>query len=402
MELPEGSLRKVLTLKDVETQDFETAYREGMANPLDSPTLEDFLRGCKELLIIVNDGTRPTPTAEILKKLHPIIRDMDFRIIVATGSHRTPTSEEYDFIFGDLYLELKDRILVHDARDQKQLGFVGTTPAKTPVFYNKAVLTADRIITINSVEPHYFAGYTGGRKSFLPGVAGFETIETNHAHALSGKAKTLALKGNPVNDDMEEAAALAGKPVFSMQTVLDGEKNLYKLVTGELTRSFYKAVEYANDLFTTPFDRKLKIVLSVAPYPMDLNLYQAQKAIENGKLALEEGGILILVARCKKGIGPAAFFDLLKSRPSCREIMDELEHSYVLGYHKAGKIAEMNLWAEIWTITDIDDETIREAKMVPKSSLQEAVDQALEKMGPQTQLYYLPNGSMTVPIRRER
>ena len=180
--------------------------------------------------------------------------------------------------------------------------------------------------------------------------------------------------------------------------MLDGEQHLYKLVCGGLKSSFHKAVEHANQLFTVEFPEKADVVLSVAPYPMDLNLYQVQKAIENGKLALKEGEILILAASCRKGIGPQEFFKLLKSKPCCQEIMDEIQMYYVLGYHKTGNIADMNLWAEIWAVTELEDETIRHAKMVPKHSIQAAVEEALKKKGTEAKFYYLPNGSMTVPI----
>jgi lactate racemase len=400
LQLPEHRLKAVLDLRKTQPQDFDAVFSKGLGNPANSPTLEAFLEGCKNLLVIVNDATRPTPTARILERLHPNIKGLDFKFIVATGSHRAPNQEEFDFIFGDLYPELKEKVLVHDARDPEQLVFIGNSKLGTPVWFNKAVLEADRIITINSVEPHYFAGYTGGRKSFLPGVAGYDTIETNHAHAMKPEARGLALKGNPVNDDMEDAATMIERPVFSVQAILDRDHNLHSLVCGELVASFHKAVEVAKLLYTAPFKGKTQIVVSVAPYPMDINLCQAQKAIENGKLALKEGGILILVAECRDGVGPTAFHDLLSSKSCCQELVQDIEARYSLGYHKAGKIAEMNAWAEIWVVSELEDDVVKGAKMIPKPRLQEAVDEALARLGEDARLYYLPNGSMTVPVEK--
>jgi len=402
LEVAERNLRGILDLKDVKAGEFTEVFKEGMETPLNSPSFEEFLEKGKKHLLIVNDATRPTPTARVLEHLYPFLKEIDFKLIVATGSHRAPTEEELRFIFGKLYEPLKkeNKILVHHAKDDKRMVHLGFSKRGTPVYINESVLEADKLITINSVEPHYFAGYTGGRKSFVPGVSGYTTIEKNHSWAVKPEAKTLALKGNPVHEDMEEIASMIDKPVFSIQTVLDGEKNLYKLVCGELKESFYRAAEYANHLYTAEFQKKVDIVISVAPYPMDINLYQAQKAIENGKLALKKDGILILVARCRDGIGPENFYNLLKSSESCEKILEYIEKNYVLGYHKAGKIAEMNLWAQIWAVTDIEDEKIKKAKIVPKPSLQEAVDHALKEKGKEAEIYYLPNGSMTVPIQK--
>jgi nickel-dependent lactate racemase len=256
---------------------------------------------------------------------------------------------------------------------------------------------------INSVEPHYFAGYTGGRKSFLPGVAGYETIEHNHSFALSKDSCALCLKGNPVNEDMIDSVKLIEKDVnvFSIQIVLTPERKLYKITTGNLHDSFNKAVEYANNLFCKPITKKGNIVITVASPPMDINLYQSQKALENGKLALQKNGVIILVSKCYNGVGPDEFLKLLSKSDKPETVLDTLKKEYKLGYHKSGKIAELASWADIYAVTDIKEELVKKAFIKPFKNIQDAIDAAvkkIEKNGEKIRIIFMPYGGLTVPF----
>ena len=358
--------------------------------------MDEFLAGGEDIVFIVNDGTRPTPTAKVLDALSKRMDLKKARYLVATGTHRDMTEEEYNFVFGKHYGYLKDRIICHDAKNSECV-FLGTSKNGTPMEVNKIAVDADRLVIITSVEPHYFAGYTGGRKSFLPGVASFKTVETNHKLAMKKEAQALALEGNPVHEDMMDALEVVkGKKIFSIQMVLDRHQNIYKAVSGELNAAFDEAVKYANEVFSVPIPEKADIVISVAPYPMDVDLYQSQKALDNGKWALKEGGTIIMVSKCREGIGHPTFLNQLSSSSDPNEVLENLRKEYKLGYHKAAKMAEIATWASIWAVTDLDPEILRKANIRPFPSVAEAFAEAMKK-NPKSRVIVLMDGSVTIP-----
>ena len=387
-----------LEANDVVVGDEDQNIRDAIAHPIGSKSFKNFLTDAKKVLVIVNDATRPTPTKKILEFIFDDLSKTDFHFIIATGAHRGPTEEEYIQIFGPFYEKIRDRIIVHDARAGQDMVFLGTSTNGTPMHVNKAGVEADKIIIISSVEPHYFAGYTGGRKSFLPGIAGYKTIEMNHKLALSPKAKALALEGNPVHEDMMDAIKTVKQDIFSIMTVLDKHHKVYATCCGHIHDSFHAAITLANEVFAAPLKKKANIVVSVVKFPQDIDLYQAQKGIDNAKLALKKDGILILVAKCRDGIGGKAFAELLGSSDTPRAALDTIEKGYVLGYHKAAKMAEIGLWAEMWGVTDVAPEIISKLFIRPFTSLQDALDAALEKKGPDAAVLFLMDGGLTVPM----
>ncbi|MBU0462810.1 MAG: nickel-dependent lactate racemase [Proteobacteria bacterium] len=387
-----------LEANDVKIGDENKNIKAAINTPINSKSFKDFLRDAKKVLVIVNDATRPTPTKKILEFIFDDLKQTNFNFIIATGAHRGPSQEEYLQIFGSYYEKIKDRIIVHDARAEKDMVFLGKSTNGTQMFVNKAGVEADKIIIISSVEPHYFAGYTGGRKSFLPGIAGYKTIEQNHKLALAPKAKALALDGNPVHEDMMDAIKTMKQDIFSIMTVLDKHHKVYATCCGHINDSFYAAIDRANEVFAAPLKEKVDIVVSVVKFPQDIDLYQAQKGIDNAKLALKKNGILILVAKCRCGIGGKAFAELLGSSDTPQAALETIEKKYVLGYHKAAKMAEICLWAQIWGVTDIPPAVISKLFIKPFSNLQTALDQALEEKGRNSSILFLMDGGLTVPL----
>ncbi|MBO7409439.1 MAG: nickel-dependent lactate racemase, partial [Candidatus Methanomethylophilaceae archaeon] len=294
------------------------------------------------------------------------------------------------------YQELKDRIVVHDAK-KSECVYLGDAKSGTPMEVNKVAVDADRMVIITSVEPHYFAGYTGGRKSFLPGVASYRTVEANHKLAMSKDAQSLALEGNPVHEDMMDALEqIKGKKIFTIQMVLDRHQNIYKVASGDINKAFAQAVEWANQVFVVPIPEKADVVISVAPYPMDVDLYQSQKALDNGKWALKEGGKIIMVSKCREGIGHPTFLTQLSSSKDPKQVLENLKSEYKLGYHKAAKMAEIAVWADIWAVTDLDPEIISAANITPFPSVDAAVKKALAE-NPDARILILSDGSVTIP-----
>jgi nickel-dependent lactate racemase len=369
-------------------------------------SLEEFLRGGTRVLIIVNDATRPTPTAVILEGLLPALEEAgltveNLTILVATGAHRAPTEEEFRQILGGLYNTLRERCVHHDARKSADMIKLGTTRNGTPIELNKLLFKADRIIATGSVEPHYFAGFTGGRKAFLPGIASYKTIEANHKQALSSAARSLALEGNPVHEDMMDALPLIKAPVFSVMTVLDKDQGVAAVTAGDLLASFYAAVEIARQIFCVSIPSKADIVVSVAKFPMDIDLYQSQKAIDNGAIALKDGGELILVSSCRDGIGDEAYAQLLTRASSPEDAIERIKAGYKLGYHKAAKMAAVSSRAAVTAVTELQTEWLAGMFIESAASPQKALNKALERAKVQgitkPAILILPDGCVTVP-----
>lgn len=403
VSLPDTNVLRIVHPNKVEEQNQTEILLNAIENPIHSKSFSEFLSDAKDVLFIVNDGTRPTPTAKVLDILYEKIKDKNIKFIIATGVHRAPTQEEFDFIFGKHYSTFKHRIHVHDSKKDEDMVYLGTSKNGTEMYVNRLGMEAHKIVIIGSVEPHYFGGYTGGRKSFLPGIASRKTVEQNHKHALKIEAQALTLEGNPVHEDMIDALkTIQDKEIFSIQTVLDGERRLYAVTSGHIHDSFYAAIDKAKEVFCVKIPKKADIVVSVAPYPMDIDLYQSQKALDNGKLALKDGGILIMVSKCRTGIGEPTFFELLSSSDSPQKALETIDKGYKLGYHKAAKMAEIGTWAEMWGVTDLEDKDMNAIFIKPFHDLQEALSKALEKKGRDAKVIFLMDGSITVPMIERR
>jgi nickel-dependent lactate racemase len=409
VEVAPHHLAGIVCANDVGIGDEDETLARALGSPLASPSLGRFLSGAGSLAVIVNDGTRPTPTARILGHIRGDLDQVkDLRLVVATGAHVSPTEPELTRIFGDALGLWRDRIFVHDARRSDDLVPVGSTPRGTAVALNRHVVSAERTLVIGSVEPHYFAGYTGGRKSLIPGVAARGTIEQNHRHALSRAAQPRALSGNPVHEDMVDAVRLLDeRSIFSVQTVLDGDGRIYAATAGDIHESFYAAAAKAQDVYSVEIRRKADVVVAVAEPPLDVNLYQAHKAIEHAKLALKEGGALILVAECRGGIGDEAFVEALREFDEERSAVPMLGEdgdlspspaaSYRLGHHKAAQIADLARWAEVIAVTSLDESVFPRAFLRPCPDLQRALDAALAARGRDAEVLFIMAASTIVP-----
>ncbi len=391
--------------------------REALAHPLwaDSPpfaSLGEFLAGGKKVVVIVNDATRPTPTPAMLAPMAGELKAAGATFIVATGAHRKPTEVEYHTILGQHYDVFRSHTLAHDARDASSLVELGTTRNGTPILLNRAVVEADRVVVLGSVEPHYFAGYTGGRKAFLPGVAGFATIEANHRLALDPHAASLELEANPVSQDMEDALVFVPKRVFALMAILDKHQALCAVTTGDLRASFEAAVEKAKAIFAVSIDERADIVVSVAKPPMDIDLYQSQKAIENGLLAVKDGGCLILVSSCRDGVGDEGYMKLLASESKPEAVLERIKDGYRLGWHKAGKIAHAAMKVKMMAVSELDAATLAKAFIEKRPTVQDALEAALAafaaspagrgKKARKARVAVLVDGTVTVPTARKK
>ena len=318
---------------------------------------------------------------------------------MATGVHRKGSAAGLASMFGPLGPALKEKVFFHESREERGMIFLGETLRGTRVLVNSAVMMADRMLVIGSVEPHYFAGYTGGRKMIVPGLAAYSTIVTNHALAMEAGALPLRLVGNPVHEDLMEAVQyLTVPPVFSIQLVLTPNHELFAAFAGTLTRSFLEATPQADAVFSAPFREQADILVAVALPPMDLDLYQSQKPIEHGKLALKKDGILILVMPCRQGAGPPDFQELLQQSGDPDRARLLLYQPYALGFHRTLRNVQfLREGGEIWGVTDLDPVFLSRTFIRPLPGLQEALDQALARKGPRAKVNILMNASLCVP-----
>jgi lactate racemase len=359
------------------------------------------------LLVVLNDATRPTPSAEVLGVVRPALEEWAepgrvLAFIVATGTHRAALPEEVQRIFGrELAQAHAERIYCHDCRDESQLVHLGSTTRGTEVWANRLLREAGSLLVINSVEPHYFAGYTGGRKSLFPGLAGYRTVWANHRLSMQASAETLVLAGNPVHEDLQEATTvgLRGKKVFSIQLVLDRERRVGFVAAGSLEDTFRRAVAVADEHFVLELDGPSEVVVAAAPHPMDCNFYQTNKAIQSGALAVKEGGVLIVVSECPFGLGEnQTLFDLLASADSPAGAVARIDlEEYRLGAQQAARVAAILERTDIWAVTSLPDEDVRAMFMTPFFDVQTAVDAALAREGREAKVLFLNEASITVP-----
>lgn len=369
---------------------------DSIANPVGKP-LSEFLEGKKTVCLVLNDLTRPTPTASILEALLPHLAGVDLSFIIATGTHKPPAKPELRKIMGRFYEEYSSSVYAHESRDEESLRYAGETSRGTSVYFNKVVWEVDGLLNINSVEPHYFAGFTGGRKSFLPGLSSYKTVTKNHSLALEEGSQLCRLDGNPVNEDMEEASTLIEKEIYSLNVVLDTDSDVVGAFCGPLRESFRAAAKYCTKKYTFALKEKADVVLAAVKPPMCNDLYQTQKVIEPAKMALKEGGVLVFVAPCKDGVGPENYYALMSSSKDVNTILMSIKQEYKLGYHKAARLLDITTWADMYGVTDLDDKVLERVFMKPYGSAQEAVDAALEKAGSDGKLIYMSNALLTIP-----
>ena len=359
--------------------------------------VESLLAPFGRVTLIINDATRPTPTAEVLTGLRPVLAHKEVKILVGTGAHRRSSEGEYQRLLGEGHDELRPMTFAHDWRDERLLAKVGTTTRGTPVILNKRALETEAVLAISSVEPHWFAGYTGGRKSLLPAIAGEQSILANHKLVLKGESDSLKLAGNAVHEDMEEALGFFPIPSFGVMTVQDAGGKVAAVYAGTLKESFLAAIPKVDEVYTVELPEKADIAIAVAAPPMDSDFFQARKAYDNGFRAVKPGGIVILVAQCGMGLGNPDFIGLLRSSRDPDVIRQKIENEYALGYHTAKHHLDMAEKVELWAVTDMESGVAEELFVKPYPSLDSALKEAFRWKGKDARVAVLPQASLTVP-----
>ena len=386
---------------DVHVTD-ENLIRNAIRAPIDSVSLQDFISSYKSFLIIVNDHARPTPTPKIIKVLLPFLENKKFKIVVASGTHKSPSEDDLrTLILGDFYDRLRKVTVLHDS---KSGGFttVGTTTRGTVVMLNGVINDFEGIIAINSIEPHYFAGFTGGRKSFLPGLAAYDTIEANHSMALLEESCIMNLKSNPLHLDLEEAAQMVAQnhPIFAINVVLDGTGKIAGAFAGDVVKQLYVGAKLATEIYSPTIENEPDILIAVVNPPLDQNLYQAQKGFENCRMTVKSGGIMILIASCYDGIGPKDYAEMLQSGQTVEELamkFEQIKTNYQLGWHKVGSIPPFLVDKQLWIVSDIPKAVLSRMFIKGFSSIQDALDAAVREKGENTNILIIEDSASVCP-----
>ena len=368
------------------------------APPIGSAPLSEIVKPGEKIVIVTSDITRPVPTWKIMPALLDTLYDAgcrpeDLLLVFALGSHRPHRPEEQRHLAGERAWK---EILCVDSNPGDCV-HLGVTKNGTPVDIFRPVAEADRIICLGNIEYHYFAGYSGGAKAIMPGVSTREAIQANHSRMVKQEACAGRIEGNPVREDIEEAAAMLGVD-FIVNVVLDEHKEIIRAFTGDVTTAHRAGCAFLDTLYGKSITRRADIVIvSQGGAPKDLNLYQTQKALDNAKHAVRDGGIIILVGSCREGLGEKTFEEWLTSAPSPRSLVDRIERDFKLGGHKAAAIAMVLERAEIYLVSEMDPDFVESLFMRPFSNVEEAYAAAVEKLGSEASVILMPYGGSTLP-----
>ena len=331
LEVEEERLRGVLLSQahKFEAEKSETEIvKEAMENPIASKKLSELARGKKEIVIISSDHTRPVPShitmPILLEEIRKTAPEAEITILVATGFHRASTDEELRDKYGD---EIVDSVNIemHDSRDEEQMVNLGQLPSGGDMLLNKTAVEADLLVAEGFIEPHFFAGFSGGRKSVLPGVASKTTVLANHCAEFidSPNARTGNLEGNPMHKDMLYAAKSAGL-AFILNVVIDAEKKVINAFAGHREKAHLKGTEFVDSLAGVDAKPADIVVTTNGGYPLDQNIYQAVKGMTAAEATCKEGGVIIIAAECSDGHGGEEFYQTFRDTDSVQEIMDDI------------------------------------------------------------------------------
>jgi nickel-dependent lactate racemase len=369
---------------------------EALAAPIGAEPLPRLVDRNDKVAVVVSDITRPCPTKKILPfimrslKASGVARD-NVRILIATGTHRGQTPAERRALLGT-YASSVPQVVDHSI-DSVQ--YVGTTRRGTRVSVNPLLLHADFALAVGNVDVHYFAGYTGGYKAAVPGLAGRETIERNHSLMTLPKAEPGVVESNPVREDLEEAGQMTGLR-YVVDIVLDERKRIISTYAGDPILAQRAAIKTVDDLVKVPIREPADIVLaSAGGYPRDINLYQAHKAIENASHAVKTGGTIIVVAECGEGFGNTTFETWTKNASSLDEVGDKLSRHFILGAHKAFALTKIAKRAEI--IVASKKLQANSIILKTRNNPQDALNDALRSHGKDASILLMPYAMSVLP-----
>ncbi|WNY23282.1 Lactate racemase [Methanimicrococcus hongohii] len=398
-ELPESAfLSIVLPADEGEFEvDSDALIKNALQNPVSSPRLSELASQNDKIAIIVNDITRPTPSSYlipfVLEELAAAgVPDKNIIFYFALGLHRAHTDDEIQKLLG-IEIYRRFQFVQHEVGTFPTTSF-GQTSRGTPIEIYSDIVENDLIIGIGEIGFHYYAGYSGGSKSLLPGVSSKDSVITNHKmmidkNAVSGRVDS------PVRQDSEEAAGIIGLD-FILNVVLDSRKNVVAAFAGDYIDAHREGVKVVDSMYKICVEPADAVIVSCGGYPKDINLYQANKALDNATQAVKEGGAIIMAAECRDGIGNDIYSKWIKECKTPADAIDRFNKVFEFGGHKAATTAAASQRFDLYLVSSIPDETAEEAFFIPCKTVEEAVSKIMAK-NPDAKFHVLPYGGQTLP-----
>lgn len=404
VEMPEHRVKAVIVPshdKKIETSE-PGIVKKALESPINSERLSVLAEGKNNVLIITSDHTRPLPSKITLPVLLEETRvnnpGVNIKILIATGFHRETTREEILDKFGPRVTE-NEEIIVHDAFNKDNMLLIGILPSGGELWINNLIEWADLIVAEGFIEPHMFAGFSGGRKSILPGICSKETIMYNHNAEFIGHrcSRTGILEGNPLHEDMVFAAKIAGLD-FILNVALDQDKKIISAFSGNPEDAHVEGCSFVRERAVVSAVKSDIVVTSNGGYPLDQNVYQSVKGMTAAEACVNPGGIIIILAGCRNGHGGESFFKWFKESESPAAVLEKID-----GISREDTIAdqwEAQIMARIQVkcsmvilVSDLmDPEMIKDMHLVHANNFKEALDIAEERLGKEKDIVFIPDG----------
>jgi len=355
--------------------------KKALEFPIASKKLSELSHGKQNIVIIASDHTRPVPSKIIIPQMLAEIRkgnpDADITILIATGCHRETTKQELINKFGE-EIVAKEKIYIHDCDEKEKLVNIGVLPSGGQCEINKIALDADLLVAEGFIEPHFFAGFSGGRKSVLPGIAGRTTVLANHCSEFieHKNARTGILENNPIHNDMIWAAKKANL-AFIVNVVLNSEKEPIFAVAGDLEMAHKKGTDFIASLCAVKAVPADIVISTNGGYPLDQNVYQAVKGMTAAEATVKDGGIIIMLALSNDGIGGDNFYHQLADEADINKTMETFlarkRNETVPDQWQTQILLRILMKAKIIYVSDLSADLVEQMHMIPASSLGEAI-----------------------------
>ncbi len=415
-ELPPGFEGHLVESKEAEpVPDLNWATRVALAEPENSPPLREMARPGDKVCIVFTDATRASPdhvlVPAILRELKEAgVRTEDITLLCGIGMHRPSTYEEK---VEKLTAEVvkRYRVLDHEPQNPEMLMDLGETETGIPLSVNRIACEADILIATGVVEPHQYAGYSGGRKTVAIGAGGEKTIQATHSPRILEHPGTRLgrIDGNPFHEAITEAARRAGLR-FILNVVNNDKGEVVAVKAGEPEAAFQELVTIARAIYEVPVPKQYDVVVAGVGYPKDVNLYQATRAASYIYFApipvVKPGGFIIVPAPCEEGpgqgVGEQRFFEMLKNAPDVRSILEDVrQHGLKSGEQRAFIMAKVLEGCRVIIAGAKDPEMVRLAKMIPAADLEEAFRIVSAELGGRAEVLVVPHALLTLPIVQE-
>lgn len=377
---------------------------EALRNPIGSPTLEELSRGKENIVLIASDHTRPVPSKVLVPPMLAAIRrgnpDAKITILIATGCHRETTKAELVEKFGPEIVE-RETIAIHDCAAEENMVTIGTLPSGGTLRINRIAAEADLLVSEGFIEPHFFAGFSGGRKSVLPGIAARETVYWNHNadFIASDHARTGILEGNPIHADMIYAARTA-KLAFICNVVINAKHQVLAAFAGDCEEAHIAGTRFLKELCMAEKVISDIVITTNNGYPLDQNIYQAVKGMTAGEATCREGGVIIMAAACGDGHGGESFRDTIAAPLSAAEILCKIQATpkkdTVPDQWESQILARILSRFHVVLITEADPVLVRSMKMHPAKDMPEALAIADSLLGHCGTITLIPEGISTI------